>query len=98
MKNSGGTTASAISVNCQLTQNITTIMPTSVTTSTRIPSSPETMKRLDGVDVDGDAADEVAGRLLIVVGEREPLHVGVDEAAQIVRHPLADVGGEVFLA
>ncbi len=52
---------------------------------------------LDGVDVAGYAADQVAGLLVIVIGEREPLHVRVQGAPQVVHHPLAGAGGEIFL-
>ncbi len=34
----------------------------------------------------------------VVVGERELLHVGVQVAAQVVRHPLADAGRKVLVA
>jgi hypothetical protein len=54
-------------------------------------------KRLDRIDVDGYTADKVAGRLLIVIREREPLDVRVNQAAQIVCHPLAYVRGEKLL-
>ena len=51
---------------------------------------------LDGIDVDGDTADKVAGGLLIVIGKRETLDMGVNRPPQIVGDPLADVGGEVL--
>lgn len=52
---------------------------------------------MDGIDVGGDAPDQVAGLRLIVIGERETLHPGIQPAPQIVHDPLASAGGEVFL-
>ena len=56
------------------------------------------MKALDGIDIAGDAADQIAGAFLIVIGEREPLDVRVQRSAQIMHDPLADAGGNVFFA
>ena len=52
---------------------------------------------LDGFDVAGDPRDQVAGPRLVVFGERQPLNVVVQRPAQVVRHPLADAGRQVFL-
>jgi len=51
---------------------------------------------LNIVDVTGHSADQVAGAILVVEGERQPLHVRVDRAAQIVGDPLPDAGGQVL--
>ena len=54
-------------------------------------------ERLDGVDVAGNAADQVAGPGSVVVRQRQLLYVGVQVATQIVRDPLADTCCEVFV-
>ena len=54
-------------------------------------------KALDIVHVTDNAADEVAGPLLVVEGQRQPLYVRIQGPPQIVGHPLPYSGGEVFL-
>ncbi len=54
----------------------------------------EVLNRTDVID---HPRDEVAAVRLAVIGERQPLNVVVQREPQIVRHPLADVGGEVLL-
>ena len=51
---------------------------------------------LNGIDVAGDATDEIAGLCLIVKGERKPLNVGIKNAPEVVRDPLADAGCDVL--
>ena len=51
---------------------------------------------MNGVDVAGDAADQVAGLFLIVIRERQALDMRVKRAPQVVHHPLADAGGEIL--
>ena len=50
---------------------------------------------LNAVDVARDPADEVAGALLVVFGERQAMNVVIERPPQVVHHPLADAGGEV---
>ena len=76
---------------------MTPIMPTSVSTLTRMPSSAELMKSWIDFDVARDPRDQVAGARLVVFGERQPLDVVVERPAQVVPHPLADAGGQVLL-
>ena len=52
---------------------------------------------LDALDVARHAADQVAGSLLIVVGQRQAMDVVIHRAPQVVHDPLADVGGEIAL-
>jgi hypothetical protein len=52
----------------------------------------------DGVDVTGEAGDEVAGGTAVVVPQRQPLQVGVDGHSQVVHDPFggaahSDLGG-----
>ena len=72
-------------------------MPTSVRLLISAPSSPEAMKLWM-------ASMSLVTRLIRSpvcfwswIGERKPLDVGVERPAQIVHHPLADAGGDVFL-
>ena len=51
---------------------------------------------LDGIDIAGDAADQVAGLLLIVIGERQALDMRIERLPQIVHDPLADAGGKIL--
>ncbi len=55
-------------------------------------------KALHRVDIGSDAADQVARLLLIVIGDRQPLHVRVqrDRRRSCITH-WPDAGGEVFL-
>ena len=43
----------------------------------------------------GDAADEVAGSLLVVLGKRQAMDVVIERPPEIVHEPLPDVGGEI---
>jgi hypothetical protein len=52
---------------------------------------------LNGIYIGCHPADQISRLRLIVVREREPLHMGVEQAAQIVGNPLTDTGGEVLL-
>ena len=58
-------------------------------------------RRIDEVLNRGDVArhphHEVARARLVMFGERQPLNVLVDAAAQIVSHPLGDTRRQVFL-
>ena len=49
-----------------------------------------------GVDVAGDAAEEIADWLLIVISQGEALNVGVDRAPEVMCNPLADAGRDVL--
>ena len=51
---------------------------------------------MDGVDITGNAADEIARLFLIVVGKRKPLDMGIERPPQVVHDPLADAGGEIL--
>ena len=50
---------------------------------------------LDAVDVAGDPADQIAGSLLVVFGERQAMDVVIERLPQVVHDPLPDVGGEI---
>ncbi len=76
---------------------MTPTMPTSVRHVDHRAQQPGSDEALNGVDVAGDAADQVAGLFVVVVGERQPLDVGIERAPQVVHHPLADAGGQIFL-
>ena len=65
-------------------------MPPSSTSADRIGSSAVHDHRLDGEAVGGDAVHQVADPLAAVIGERQPLQMRVEVAAQIVDHALAD--------
>ena len=72
-------------------------MPTSVRLLTNAPSKPEAMKLWM-------ASISLVTRLirspvclLIMVGERQPLNVGVERSAQVVHYPLTHAGGQVLL-
>ena len=90
-------TATAMSAKSQLSQNMTPSMPTMVSRSTRMLERRGRGEVLDGLDVVGDRAQEGAGLVGVVVGEREVLEMIVDAHAQIVRHPLADAFGVIVL-
>ena len=74
-------------MNRQLSQNITPIIPTSVSSVDEDAQQRGVDEVLNGFDVAGHARDQVAGPRLVVVGEREPLNVVVERAPQIVRQP-----------
>ncbi len=54
-------------------------------------------KALNGVDVAGQSADQVAGLFLIVEAQGKALNVRVKRVPKVVHDPLAQVGGNVFL-
>ena len=49
---------------------------------------------LDAFDVVGDAADEIAGSLLVVLGQRQAMDVVIQRPPQVVHHPLPDGRGQ----
>ena len=53
--------------------------------------------RLDGKAVRGDPIEQIADPLPAVKGERQPLQVSVEGAAQIVDHPLPDADRRVVV-
>ena len=65
-------------------------MPPSSTSADRIGSSAVHDHRLDGEAVGGDPVHQIADPLPAVKGERQPLQMRVEGAAQIVDHALAD--------
>ena len=52
---------------------------------------------MHGVNIASHAADQVAGLLVIVISERQPLDLRVEGTPQVVHYPLAGAGGEVLL-
>ena len=53
---------------------------------------------LNRVDIGGDCADEIAGGFAIVVSERQALNVMIENASQVVHHPLTDGSRQILFS
>ena len=87
---------SAISVNFQLMKNITPIMPNRRQQADQRAEQAGGEKTLHRIDVAGDAADQVAGLLFVVIGKRQALDLRIEGAAQFVHDLLPDRGRQRF--